>query len=108
MCAGLRQHPLVARIDLGELQLERRVGIAVALAALRPGEVLLGVNQLGLEPVDPPHEAPQQHRRAPAEVVMAHRQLVDALGQHRQPVARAKGRQLPDRRDRTSPQLQCR
>ena len=104
-CAGLRQHPLVAGVDLGELQLKRRVGIAVALALLGPGEVLLGADELGLQPVDPPYEAPQQECRATAEVVVANRQLVDALSQHRQPVARAQRRQLPHRRDRAAPEL---
>ena len=50
----------------------------------------LGLDQLGLETVDPPDEAAEQRARVAAEVVVLKRQLVDPLGEHRQAIARRK------------------
>ena len=57
-----------------------------------PGGVVLGADQLGLEPVDPAHEAAEQRVGAAAEVVVLQRQLVDPLDQHGQPVTGAERR----------------
>jgi hypothetical protein len=58
----------------------------------RPLLELLGADQLGFEPVDTPDKAAQQRARPAAEVVVAQRQLVDPLSEHREPVAGAHGR----------------
>ena len=83
--ARLGQHPLVGAVDLPELPLELRIG-GVIVERLRPRRVGVGPDELGLEPVDPAHEAAEQGVGAPAEVVVAQGQLVDALDQHGQPV----------------------
>ena len=83
---GLGQHPLVRAIDLGELALALGVR-GLVIEPLRPCEVRLGGDQLGLETVDPAHEPAEQGVGAPAEVVVTQRELVDALDHHRQPVA---------------------
>ena len=62
---------------------------ARAIEAIGPGGVPSGVDQLGLERVDPPHEAREQRQRPPAEVVVGKLQLIGALEQHRQPLRRA-------------------
>ena len=95
--AGAGEHPFVSAIDLRELKLQRGVGIAVARQLLGPFEVALDVDQLGLEPVDPAHQTCQQRGRPCAEVVVAHRQLVEPGGEHRQPVAGAERLHRPFR-----------
>ena len=78
---GLGEHPLMGPVDLGELLLDR-------VPAGRPRRVLLGADQLRLEPVDPADEPPHE-RGAATEVVVTDRELVDPLHQHREPVARS-------------------
>ena len=86
--AGRGQHPLVGAIDLGEFALGRRLP-GVIRQRRGPGGVGVGIDELGFEAIDPPHEAGQEQVGAPTEVVVRQRQLVDALDQHRQPVAGA-------------------
>ncbi len=77
-CLG--EHPFMGPVDLGELLLDR----------VRPGRprcVLLGTDQLRLQPVDLAHESSDQRGRAAAEVVVTDRELVDPLDQHREPIA---------------------
>jgi hypothetical protein len=89
--SGLAEHPVVGAVDLGELALERRP-LAPALALAKrggPGHVLLGVDELGLEPVDAAHEAAKERARVAAEVVAAQGELVDAFEQHGQAIGGA-------------------
>ncbi len=92
--AGVGEHPLVRPVHLGELAGDRRLGgIAVAVGHLRrPPRILLGPDQLRLEPVDPSHEPAEQRIRAAAEIVSLERQLIDALEQQREPIARTERR----------------
>ena len=85
---GLGQHPLVGAVHLGELALERRLGGLGSRVPEpgRPAGVLVGADQVGLQPVDLADEPRQQGGRAAAEVVAANRQLVDPLEQHREPL----------------------
>ncbi len=88
----LGEHPVVRAVDLGELALACGAGAlgvvpcVVLHERLGPCRVVLGADQLVLQPVDPPHEADEQRCRVAAEVVAADRQLVDPLQQHREPV----------------------
>ena len=74
------QQPLVGGVELGELALARAVGL------LRPRREALRVDQVLLQPVDPCHDPRQERGGAAAEVVLAQRQVVDVLEQHRQAV----------------------
>ena len=67
--AGVGEHPLVGAVDLGELALERRLG-GIGRERLRPAPVLVGIDELGLEPIDPAHEPRQQRIGTAAEVVV--------------------------------------
>ncbi len=98
--AGLGQQPLVRSIDLGEL--ERQCGLRrVAVERERPVGVVVGPDQLRLQPVDPADEAAEQRTRAAAEVVALERELVDPLEQHGEPLARSEHRlERVDRRPR--------
>ena len=75
-------------VDLGELALERGARRVLGQRERPSAGSRSAIDQLGLEPVDPAHEAAQQGVRPPAEVVVLERELVDPLDQHRQPVAR--------------------
>ena len=80
-------------IHLRELLLERRFPLGDTQSR-GPGGIGLGVNQFRLAAVDPTHERAEQGVHAAPEVVVAHRQLVDPLDQHRQPVAGAQRRRV--------------
>jgi hypothetical protein len=74
----------MVRVEAGELQLARRAGArGVALRCidlpLGVGAVVLRRDHLVLEPVDARNEAGEQWRRVAADLVLAQRQLVDAL-----------------------------
>ncbi len=87
--AHLGQHLLVHSIDLGELALDVRVGLGQPLG---PARVVVGPDQVRLQPVDPTNEPREQGIRAPAEVVALDRQPVDPLEQHREPLGRPEHR----------------
>ena len=89
--AGLAEHPVVGPEQLAELALAGGAG-AVGLAECGgPGGVVLARDELVLEAVDPPDDRAEHGARVAAQVVVAKRQLVDALEQHRQPVGGGDG-----------------
>ncbi len=64
---------------------------------MRPAPVLVGIDELGLEPIDPAHEPRQQRVGTAAEVVVPKRELVDPFDEHRESVTRAeRGRERVD------------
>ena len=77
---GLDEQSLVREVELGELALPRAVGL------IRPRREALGVDAIVLQPVDARDDARHERGGAAAEVVLAQRQLVEVLEQHRQPV----------------------
>ena len=85
-------------VDLRELELA--LGghpLGVALGGLREGlgvcAVVLGARHLVLQAVDAVHEAAQQRSRVAADLVVAQRQLVDPLPEHRHSVRAGDGRE---------------
>ena len=70
--ARLGQHPLVHAVDLGELAPDLGLGLR---QPRRPPRVVLGADQVRLQPVDPADEPREQRVRAAAEVVALERQL---------------------------------
>ena len=94
--ARLDQQALVREVELGELALPGPVGL------LRPRREALGVDAVLLQPVDARDDARHERGGTAAEVVLAQRQVVEVLEQHRQPVG------APERHDeRIEPRLQC-
>ena len=87
----VREHSFVGAIHLRELLLEGRLSLRDT-ESRGPFGVGLGVDQLRLAAVDPTHERAEQSVDATPEVVVLHRELVDPLDQHRQPVAGAQRR----------------
>ena len=87
----VREHAFVGAIHLRELLLEGRLSLRDP-ESRGPFGVGLGVDQLRLAAVDPTHERAEQSVDATPEVVVLHRELVDPLDQHRQPVAGAQRR----------------
>jgi hypothetical protein len=86
--ARVGQHPLVGPVDLGELTLDRhlrRVDSAL-LQRRRPADILLDVDQFGLQSIDLADEPAEQRAGTAADVVVLQGQLVDPLDQHRQAV----------------------
>jgi hypothetical protein len=84
----LAQHPVVRAEQLAELALAggaRPLGLA---ERRRPGGVVLAGDELVLEAVDPADDRAEHRARVAAQVVVAQRQIVDALEQHREPVGR--------------------
>ena len=81
------QHPLVGAVELGELALAR----AVPGQGRGPRGVVVRRHQLVLEAVDPLDDRAERRARVAAQVVVAQRQLVDPLEQHRQAVGGAHG-----------------
>ena len=78
-------------VELGELELAPGAlalggGGGAALLRDRPLAKPLGGDVLGLERVDPAHEARQQPGRVAADLVTAQRQLVEMIEQDREPV----------------------
>ena len=97
--AGVAQQPVVGGEQLGELALARAA--RVVGQRRRPRAVVRGADQLVLEPVDPADDRAERGARVAAQVVVAQRQVVDALEQHRQPVGGG-----DRRRERVQPRLQ--
>ena len=94
---GLVEHSLVRAVERGELALAR----AVLGQRGGPRRVVGGRDELVLEPVDALDDRAEGGARVAAQVVVAQRQVVDPLEQHRQPVGGA------DRRDeRVEPGLE--
>ena len=92
--AALGEDPVVARVELGELDLSSHglpgglVGSAllpVASALLQPRRP----DPFGLQRIDPSEQAGQERGGVAADLVAAQRQLVEAVEEHRQPLRRA-------------------
>ncbi len=101
---GLGEHPVVGRVDGGELALARGarpVGLVLVGDRRGPGGVVLARDELRLEPVDAADDRAEQRARVAAQVVVAQRQLLDALEQHGEAVG---GRDR--RRERVEPGLE--
>ena len=85
--AGVGRGPAAARCIRSWAADARRIRArrGVARQALAHARVGLGVDQVGLEPVDAPNESREQGQRTAAEVVVARaRSRFDALEQHRE------------------------
>ena len=96
--ARLRDPALVRGVDLRELELARGGHpLGVALGRLREGlgvrAVVLSARHLVLQAVDAVHEAAQQRCRVATDLVVAQRQLVDPLPEHRHSVRAGDGRE---------------
>ena len=82
--ARLAQDPVVAGVELGELELAPRPARDRPIRrppcrARRPSRAGARARRLGLEHVDPPQQPRQQPCRVAADLVPAQRQLVDAV-----------------------------
>ena len=89
--AALGQQAVVVGVEAGELELARRagargVGLRRRHRPLGVGAVVLGRDHLVLQPVDARDEAGEQRRRVAADLVLAKREVVDALEQEREAV----------------------
>ena len=96
--AALGEQPVVVAVEAGELELAvgpgpRGVALGVGGEPLRIAAQVGGGHHLVLQPVDARDEARQERRRIAADLVVAQRQLTDALEQQREPVGRRDGRQ---------------
>ena len=74
--ARLGEHLLVHAVHLRDLALDLRLGLGEPIG---PARVVLGPDQVRLQPVDPPNEPGEQGVRTAAEVVALDRQPVDSL-----------------------------
>ena len=90
---ALAEQAVVVGVEAAELELARGVrsrGVVVRPLGqpLRVRDVVVGRHHLVLQAVDPRHEAPEQRRRVAADLVVAQRELVDAVEQQRQAIRR--------------------